>query len=98
MESMTVSAKGKKPKLMFESVALLAAAIADGKVPNGVSPGGAAVVLGVTRQAVHQLLKTGTLRASRAPGVILVHADSINARLQMKGMGLGRFWKGRKAA
>lgn len=58
----------------FPSVQRLAEAIASGEIPTQlVSPGGAAVVLGITRQAVHQRVRRGTLRAyGTGDGVVLI--------------------------
>jgi hypothetical protein len=62
----------------FESVRRMAEAIAAGEVPTDVvSPGQAAEVLGVTRQAVHQRLMRGTLRGWAADGVVLIELDDV---------------------
>lgn len=35
--------------------------------PNGYSPGGAAALLGVTRHAIHQAIRRGTMDATSVP-------------------------------
>lgn len=77
---------------VFESVEAMAAAIADGTCPGGVSPGGAASALGVSRQAVNELVKRGTLRSYRAGRVVLVDMTSIGARLIVQGEAANGRW------
>ena len=57
----------------FKTKEKLVQAILAGEIPRKVlSPGGAAAALGVTRQAIHQRIKRGTLNAWTAEGIILV--------------------------
>lgn len=55
------------------------------RVPNGYSPGGAAVELGISRQAVHKAIRRGTLDAFHIPqlgglpGYYLIPQDAVDA-------------------
>jgi hypothetical protein len=44
-----------------------------------VSPGDACAVLGISRQAMHELCKRGTIPAWYAERVILIDADAVQA-------------------
>jgi predicted DNA-binding protein YlxM (UPF0122 family) len=69
----------------YRSVKELAAALASGEIPGDVvSPGGAAAALNITRQAVHDRMKRGTLPAWSAEGVVLVDARSVRAAVRRK--------------
>ena len=64
----------------FETLPELVDAICAGEIPREVmSPGGAASKLGVTRQAIHDRMKRGTLRAWTAPGVILIDVSDVRS-------------------
>lgn len=64
----------------FETLPELVDAIKNGEIPREVmSPGGAASKLGVTRQAIHDRIRRGSLRAWTAPGVIFVYVSDVRA-------------------
>lgn len=63
----------------------LLSAIQSGEIPtNCVSPGGAAGMLGITRQSVHERMKTGSLESWTSEGYILISVRSIKAVLKKK--------------
>jgi hypothetical protein len=67
----------------FKTKDQLVKAFASGEIPKNVlSPGGAATVLGVSRQAIHQRIKRGTLNAWTAEGIILVDPRTFWERLR----------------
>lgn len=69
----------------YRKLSQLMDAIARGDVPSKViSPGGAANVLGVTRQAVHDRLKRGSLRSWHAEGYILIDSRQVDAESRVK--------------
>lgn len=58
---------------------------------NIVSPGAAAAALDVTRQAIHDLCKRGTLPCWQAERVILIDGDAVQARcLKARGVPEGQ--------
>lgn len=62
----------------YDSVSELAQAIRAGEVPTKVvSPGLAAEILGVSRQAVWQRIQRGTLRCWGAEGVLLIDVTQL---------------------
>lgn len=68
----------KGPK-RYRTVHSLVTALVDGEIPpNVVSPGSAASQMGTSRQAVHQQILRGTLRAWTAEGVVLI--DGLQVR------------------
>jgi hypothetical protein len=72
---------------VYKRISDLAAAIACGDVPtNVVSPGDAAAALNISRQALHGMLKRGTLRAWKADYVIVVDAKDVQ-RVALKKRG-----------
>jgi hypothetical protein len=72
----------------YASLDLLVEDIKNDVIPSDVvSPGGAAAILGVTRQAIHQRLKCGSLRAWAAEGVILIDVESL-AEASKKKLGI----------
>lgn len=74
----------------YQSIGELAQAIKRGEVPTRVvSPALAAASLGCTRQAVHDRIKRGTLRAWGAEGVVLIDVDELP--LPKPGRGLEAF-------
>ena len=74
----------------YPSLELLVEDLKKGIIPSHViSPGAAAFVLGITRQAVHQRLKSGSIPAWTADGVILVDADSV-VSISKKKQGIAR--------
>lgn len=69
----------------FKKIADLARAIQEGQIPaDVVSPGAAAVMLGVHRQTLHDKLNKGVIECYKAEGVVLVSAASIKAYLDRK--------------
>lgn len=70
----------------FRTLAELAEAIASGEIPsNVVSPGYAATVLGVTRQAINDRIhRSESLEAWGAEGTVLISMRSIEQALQKK--------------
>lgn len=69
----------------YRTVSALVEATKRGEVPNDViSPGAAAAALGVTRQTLYGLLKTGTLRSWCAERVILVSTLDVKNRQRKK--------------
>ncbi len=73
----------------FKTVAELAAAIASGDIPvKVVSPGYAAALLGVTRQAINDRMhRSKSLEAWGAEGTVLISMRSIEKALQKKKAG-----------
>ena len=71
--------------LVYRTIGELVEDIARGNVPaDVVSPGHAATLLGVTRQAVHQRLKLGSvLEGWSAEGVVLVDMRSVQRLLDL---------------
>lgn len=56
-----------------------------------VSPGAAAAALDVTRQAIHDMCKRGTLPCWQAERVILIDGDAVQARcLKARGVPEGQ--------
>lgn len=75
----------KSKIVQFKSLQHMLEAMKRGEVPVGVvSPGGAAGVLGITRQAVHERIKRGTLRAWGYEGYIFVDARDVRALAKRK--------------
>ena len=72
----------------FKSVERLSEAIANGEIPTRLlSPGGAAVALGITRQAVHQRIRRGTLRAyGTSDGIVLVDVCDVESAKKEKSL------------
>ena len=70
----------------YKSLSELLEAIQSQEIPvDVVSPGAAAAMLGVTRQAINDRLHTGnSLEAWGAEGYILISTDSIKAAMQKK--------------
>jgi hypothetical protein len=70
----------------YKTVDQLAEAIASGEIPTGVvSPGAAAAMLGVTRQAINDRIhKSKSLEAWGAEGVVLISTRSIELAMQKK--------------
>lgn len=70
----------------YKTVSKLVEAMQSGEIPvDVVSPGGAAQMLGVTRQAIHDRLHHGdSLDAWGAEGYILISVDSIKLALKKK--------------
>lgn len=70
----------------YKSLELLVQDIKDNKIPaNVVSPGAAANMLGISRQAVQErIYKSQTLEAWAAEGVILVSVESIKDAYRKK--------------
>lgn len=70
----------------YKTVSKLAAAMRSGEIPvDVVSPGGAAQMLGVTRQAINDRLHHGkSLEAWGAEGYILISVESIKLALKKK--------------
>lgn len=70
----------------YRTIGAMAAALRDGEIPASVlSPGGAADALGVTRQAIHDRIKRGTLRAWLTDdGYILVDAREVRSEAKKK--------------
>jgi len=70
----------------YKTVAELAEALQSGEISVDVlSPGGAAAMLGVTRQAINDRLHHGnSLEAWGAEGVILISVESIKLALEKK--------------
>ena len=70
----------------YKAVAELAEALQSGEIPaDVVSPGGAAQMLGVTRQAINDRLHNGnSLEAWGAEGYILICVESIKIALEKK--------------
>jgi hypothetical protein len=67
----------------FRSVTELAEGLASGEIPaRVVSPGFAAGALHCSRQAVHDQIKRGTLRAWMAEGVILVDLNAVRSKVR----------------
>lgn len=67
----------------FKTKDQLLKAIEAGEIPTKVlSPGGVASALGISRQAVHQRIKRGTLNAWTAEGIILVDPRTFWDRLR----------------
>jgi hypothetical protein len=71
----------------YKTVTELMSAVASGEIPvEVVSPGWAAMKLGVTRQAINDRIhKSKSLEAWGAEGVVLISVRSIEAALQKKG-------------
>ena len=72
----------------YRSLHSLAGALASGEIPaNVVSPGAAAASMGTTRQAVHQQIHRGTLRAWVSEGVVLVDGAQVRRKARaMRGI------------
>ena len=70
----------------YKTVSDLADALQSGEIPTDVvSPGGAAQMLGVTRQAINDRLHHGnSLEAWGAEGYILISVESIKLALEKK--------------
>ncbi len=70
----------------YKTVSELVEAMKSGEIPIGVvSPGGAAQMLGVTRQAINDRLHHGkSLEAWGAEGIILISEESIKLALKKK--------------
>ncbi len=70
----------------FKTVGDLADAIASDEIPSDVvSPGHAAALLGVTRQAINDRIhKSKSLEAWGAEGTVLISMRSIEAAMQKK--------------
>ena len=70
----------------YKTVAQMGAALAAGEIPESIlSPGGAAAALGVTRQAVYDRIKRGTLRAWWAEGgYVLIDARDVRSAVRRK--------------
>lgn len=70
----------------YKTVSELAEAMQSGEIPvDVVSPGGAAQMLGVTRQAINDRLHHGkSLEAWGAEGYILISVESIKLALEKK--------------
>jgi len=69
----------------YRTIGELVAAMRADEIPcNVVSPGGAARSLGITRQALHQRVKRGTLAAWTAEGVVLIDASGVRAEVRKK--------------
>lgn len=63
----------------------LVAAMKRDEIPEDVvSPGSAAACLGISRQALHQRLKCGSIEAWAAEGVILVSMKSVKQAKKKK--------------
>lgn len=75
----------KGPK-RYRTIGQMAAALARGEIPpHVVSPGSAAAALDISRQAVHDRIRRGTLRAWVAEdGYILVDARAVKAKAREK--------------
>lgn len=71
---------------LYETIAELMQDVASGEIPEElVSPGGAARMLGVTRQAINDRIhKSKSLEAWGAEGVVLISVRSIEAARQKK--------------
>ena len=71
---------------VYKTVAELANAIASAEVPSDVvSPGHAAALLGVTRQAINDRIhRSKSLEAWGAEGTVLISMRSIKTALQKK--------------
>ena len=71
---------------VYKTVAKLADAIASGEVPSEVvSPGYAAALLGVTRQAINDRIhRSRSLEAWGAEGTVLISMRSIQKALQKR--------------
>jgi hypothetical protein len=69
----------------FRTVGQLAAALASGEIPpHVVSTGSAATALDCSRQAVHDQINRGTLRAWIAEGVVLVDHHAVRAKARAR--------------
>ncbi len=70
----------------YKTIEDMLAAVEAGEVPtHSVSPGGAAQMLGVTRQAINDRLHNGnSLDAWGAEGYILISVESIQRALEKK--------------
>lgn len=70
----------------YKTLAELVLALKDGAIPvDVVSPGRAAQLMGVTRQAINYFIGIGSLDVWRAEGVILIGVESVT-KLQRKRM------------
>jgi hypothetical protein len=80
-KAMNVS-RGDRVK-KFKTKDQLVKAFESGEIPKKVlSPGGVATVLGISRQAVYQRIRRGTLNAWTAEGIILVDPRTFWERLR----------------
>lgn len=70
----------------YKTIAELVAAIQSDKIPaDVVSPGGAAQMLGVTRQAINDRIhRSNSLEAWGAEGIVLISVRSIELAAQKK--------------
>jgi hypothetical protein len=69
----------------YRRIADLVAAIHRGEVPEKViSPGGAAAVLGITRQSVHGLCKRDVLPCWVAEHYVLIDSAAVQARVKQQ--------------
>ncbi len=70
----------------YKTVSELVEAMKSGEIPSEVvSPGGAAGMMGVTRQAINDRLHKGkSLEAWGAEGYILISVESINLAIKKK--------------
>ena len=69
----------------YKRIGDMVAAMKAGVIPvNVVSPGAAASALGITRQALHQRLRLGTLRAWSSEGVVLVDGNDLRRAVKEK--------------
>lgn len=69
----------------FKSLREFMDAVVNDQIPNDVLfLGIAAVSLGISRQALHQRLRRGTLRAWKVGGIILVDANDVRAARREK--------------
>lgn len=69
----------------YRRIADLLAAFERGEVPkNVISPGAAGAVLGVSRQAVHDLCKRGVLPAWAAERYILIDSKAVRDRAKAR--------------
>lgn len=82
----TMYGNGREKMLIkYKTIGELAKAMKTGEIPEDVvSPGAAAVALGVTRGAIHSRLRWGTLDAWSAESVVLVSAKSLRKAVKVK--------------
>lgn len=76
----------------FKNVDEMVEAIKRDELPKHlVSPGAACAVLGISRQAMHELCKRGTIPSFYAERVILIDAEAVQAySLKKRGVPAGQ--------